>query len=149
MFLLDVRHAGDPGGLVRELVRALRDAAARRVDVRVMVGDSSRVLNLRDAAMVSRAFLRSRGIPTRVYPGTRGGGTHEKCVIVDDDLAILGSHNWWGESLAAAAEESLALRSPDLVAMLAGKFTDVWTAPGPGKKRDAAAGAAARREEGR
>jgi phosphatidylserine/phosphatidylglycerophosphate/cardiolipin synthase-like enzyme len=127
MFLIDVRRAFDSELDVRSLVLALRDAMWRGVDVRIMVGHSSTVVQLREMNMVSLTYMRRHRLAVRTRRGVRPGGTHDKYLVVDHSTIVLGSHNWIEECFGATAEDSMAVVSQDLNLRLSQEFLGTWT----------------------
>lgn len=93
----------------RELVRLLRAAALRGVDVRLVVPARN---NHRYVGMAARALyeeLLKAGV--RVFE-RRAPFMHAKALIVDDELAILGSSNWDSRSLRLNYETDLLVLDP-------------------------------------
>lgn len=129
MFVIDVRRAYDPELHVRSLVQELRRASFNGVQVRVLTGDSRRVIGLREMNMVSRSFMLLNRLSTKQHGQAYRSSTHEKYILFDDDLAVLGSHNWLDESFNHAAELSVAVQSRDVVRQLEGHFLEAWKAP--------------------
>lgn len=129
MFLVDIRRAFDSDRDVRTLLHALREAVWRGVDVRVIVGDSPSVLQLREMNMVSRAYLRAQRVRVRLHPGGRPGGTHDKYLVIDHSVIVVGSHNWISDSLSHTAEDSVAVVSASLNRRLSEEFLATWSRP--------------------
>jgi PLD-like domain len=53
-------------------------------------------------------------------------GCHNKTIIVDDKTAMVGSHNWSNEGVAANRDASLIFFDPEIAEYLAGVFDDDW-----------------------
>jgi phosphatidylserine/phosphatidylglycerophosphate/cardiolipin synthase-like enzyme len=70
------------------------------------------------------AVLRGAGVPVRV--DTPEALLHSKFLVIDDDLAVVGSHNWSAGSYFTFDDLSLALRSAALAAELAARFDGLW-----------------------
>jgi phosphatidylserine/phosphatidylglycerophosphate/cardiolipin synthase-like enzyme len=51
---------------------------------------------------------------------------HNKTIIVDDKAAMIGSHNWSNEGVAANRDASLIFHDPEIAEYLAGVFDDDW-----------------------
>jgi hypothetical protein len=51
---------------------------------------------------------------------------HNKTIIVDDKAAMVGSHNWSNEGVAANRDASLIFYDPEIAEYLAGVFDDDW-----------------------
>ncbi len=122
-----VIHPGDRGdGVVEGFIAALAAAARRGVDVRVIL-DSGPGFRDEDGEKFDRgsAALRAAGI--RVVADGDALTTHAKCIIVDDAVAVVGSHNWTRAALTSNREASLLVRDPAVVRDLAD-----WFASTPG-----------------
>ena len=129
MFLIDVRRAFDPNQEVRGLIHALRYASWRGVEVRILTGDSRTIVQLREMNMVSRTYLRTQRLMVKTHRSPERTGSHDKYLIIDHNIIILGSHNWIDESFNDSAEDSIAVFSPDLNCRLCQEFLNAWEQP--------------------
>lgn len=123
IFIVDPRLAADPSLHVRGVLDALGYAAWRGVDVRLLLGRS----DTRDIAIANQTAawrLVARGVPVRSFD--EAGGTHSKYFLADDDLLVLGSHNWGEEAFLRHVNTAVALRSAELNGQLATKFEHHW-----------------------
>jgi phosphatidylserine/phosphatidylglycerophosphate/cardiolipin synthase-like enzyme len=114
-------------GTAKELVQALVDARVRGVSIRVLLDKDAerdvyktRLINSRAAAL-----LRRQEVEVRFDPPDRL--MHSKLVIVDDVVAIVGSHNWTRASLETYHEASVVLRSAGAVPQLCTRFEALWS----------------------
>lgn len=126
MFLIDVRRAFDPNQEIRSLISSLRYASWRGVEVRIITGDSRKIVQLREMNMVSRSYLRSQRLMVKTHRSPESTGGHDKYIIIDNNIIILGSHNWIDESFNESAEDSIAVFSPDLNHHLSQEFLNAW-----------------------
>jgi phosphatidylserine/phosphatidylglycerophosphate/cardiolipin synthase-like enzyme len=71
----------------------------------------------------------------KAYPETHGVSCkfdredrllHSKYVLVDEDLVVLGSHNWSAGSYFLMDDLSVAVRSESLVQALRARFDTLW-----------------------
>lgn len=53
-------------------------------------------------------------------------GCHNKTIIVDDEVAMIGSHNWSNEGVASNRDASLIFFDSQIAEYLAGVFDDDW-----------------------
>lgn len=127
VFIINVHRAQDPDLRVRHLLRTLRIAAAQAIDVRVVVGDSSGTMGIRETNEVARRLMVLWNIRCRKHLLTGDHSMHEKVVIVDD-VVMVGSHNWTHRAFGESEEESLAVESPHLVLRMEQLFLDQWRA---------------------
>jgi cardiolipin synthase len=91
----------------RELLEALKDAAYRGVDVKILLNryqPQKKVTKLNDLAA---KYLFVAGIEARFLPNNRC--CHAKFIVVDKRTLLLGSHNWTRKALERNFELSLFL----------------------------------------
>lgn len=107
----DAAPADDP---VAALLRALRDAHRRGVDVRVCL-DAGRNWETGEPEAKHEAaltWLRAQGVP--VVADELEVTTHAKAVVIDRRWVLMGSHNWTRAALTRNREVSLLLDDPAL-----------------------------------
>jgi phosphatidylserine/phosphatidylglycerophosphate/cardiolipin synthase-like enzyme len=129
------------------LVRATLRAAQRGVEVRILLSgawyaaeENSAVVSwLNDWADRNDAPLTAR----IAEPGGRYEKIHAKGLLIDDDLAVVGSLNWNENSATRNREVALALHGPESVAYYREKFEADWAGGGGGRIWLFAAGVAA------
>jgi cardiolipin synthase len=139
----------------RAFVEALCDAAARGVDVRVLVnGPHIDRAVVREAGRRSYQRLLECGVRIWEYQRTM---LHAKVLTVDGSWATVGSINFDNRSFALNDELNLSLRSPELVALLERYYQEdlkdareldlaTWRARPLGTRAKELASAAVRRE---
>ncbi len=123
MFFVSLTSPTHPSA---ELLGLLADAHDAGRAVRVLVdhdGDDdpygSRVIN---AAAI--AFLKDRGVPVRT--DSAENLLHSKFVLIDERLAVLGSHNWTAGSYFRYHDTSVAIDSVEFAATLGERFHGLW-----------------------
>jgi len=112
----------------RRLIEALPAARARGVAVRVLL-DQDRDTDPYRSTVINtpaRQWLLGQGVECRLDRTDRL--FHSKIVLIDDALAIVGSHNWTATSFYQVDDLSLAVRSPALAQALAERFQALWAA---------------------
>ena len=100
IFLVDVRRAYDVERKVRAIVEELVLAKARGVEVRILVGDSATSGAIREIGRVARLYFRAHHLFARRHPARGERGMHDKYVLIDSDLSIVGTHNWTPSALS-------------------------------------------------
>lgn len=122
----------EPGSPVHGLCQALAQAAHRGVEVRVVL-DQGFEFGKNEPSNKNQAtydWLKAEGVPVLFDEMKRT--THAKLILIDEELAVVGSHNWTRSALFDNREASLLLHDPQAVQALATLFADV---PGwPGKE---------------
>lgn len=71
-------------------------------------------------------WLIERGVEVRTLGASRT--CHAKLLIVDSEIAIIGSHNWTPYALDRNFEVSVLIRDPACVGQLAAHFQELWKA---------------------
>ena len=120
----------DADGPVQSLLAALVAARARGVEVIVGVDrgklyGSGQPDPKNDAAA---AWLTVRGVPVVWDEETRT--SHAKILLVDDEIALIGSHNWTRAALVDNREVSVRLSDPAQLRHLAEMFMGLPGWPG-------------------
>ncbi|EMI18585.1 Cardiolipin synthetase 1 [Rhodopirellula maiorica SM1] len=116
------------------LMVALAMARARGVDVRLLIPSIADQWAVFLAGFYYEQQLAEVGIPVYRFPH---GFMHQKCVLVDDDLVLIGSHNFDNRSLYLNFELMVAIADPKLIAdvveMLEHDFAESARSNVPGK----------------
>lgn len=105
----------------RKIVKALIRAAARGVDVRIVMPDRSDVKMADLAAWPVIKRLLKHGITVSRFTGRM---MHSKFAVIDDHWVTVGTANLDSMSLYWNIELNLVIRDPQTVAVMAGIFTD-------------------------
>jgi phosphatidylserine/phosphatidylglycerophosphate/cardiolipin synthase-like enzyme len=71
-------------------------------------------------------WLQERGVEVRTLGASRT--CHAKMLIIDDEIAIVGSHNWTPYALERNFEVSVLVRDAGCVGQLVRHFEDLWQA---------------------
>lgn len=126
---IDVQQVsiGRPGN---PLLRAVIRAAGRGVRVRILLSSAwyAREENRRLAEALTRR-ARQDGLPLSVRlvdPGGRFGKLHSKGIVIDRDVAIVGSINWNNNSLRRNREVAIVLRGGEAAAYYRTVFLADW-----------------------
>jgi len=120
-FLLETRPRRDSAN-VSGLVEALGHAASRGVSVRVLL-TVPRTLGVRVPNVASAGLLSALGVDVRL----EDSGDHGKCLVVDNDISIVGSHNWTSAAFAASVECSVAVSGGVVATALLDDFEHRWS----------------------
>lgn len=116
VYVMRLGDAPDPDHPVEILGASLAAAHERGLDVRVCLDRSK---NWEDPELIDpkhvlpARWLRDRGV--RVVEDDLERISHAKVVLIDDDIVILGSHNWTFSALTLNREASVLLRDRDLL----------------------------------
>lgn len=125
--LLSVELVGHDGSRFEVLDAALRRAAVRGVKVHLLLSNWQKTSKKLGAAL---GLAKVPGIEVRfvnVPPDPRGfipfaRVVHAKYLVVDDDVAWVGTSNWGGDYFLRSRNLGLMVRSPSLAAQLRGVF---------------------------
>ncbi len=112
------------------IVDALCTAAARGVEVRVLLEGGEDFPDLAQDNRAAAAYLTACGVAVRFdAPGTT---LHAKCLIVDGRDVLVSSANWSYYSLARNVEAGIAVfGAPDLALPLRDQFDRLWAQARP------------------
>ena len=128
MFIVGVGTATTAQGRVQELLDAVVRARYRGVDCRVLVNDFAHDLTQPTLNGVAAHYLRGADVAVRLYASERHPSAHSKYLLVDDDVAIVGSGNWSAGGLTANLEATVRVVSEPLVRGLRRRFDADWLA---------------------
>lgn len=118
-----------PSGMSIDLMKILGEAPQRGLTCRLIIDQpnvafTTRPFNARAGEKLVRA-----GWKVRVMPDKRT--LHEKIMIIDETLSLVGSHNISKASATSNYDTSLAIRSPALAAQLHRQFWQRWRLASP------------------
>ena len=112
--------------LSNDLVDAVCDAAARGLDVRVVIDDCRFYEESAAANLASALVMVERGVSVRF--DEPGETTHAKLVLIDGETTVIGSTNWNYYSLERNVETNVAiLRVPEVAAPYEAYFEVLWS----------------------
>ena len=115
------RAAGKTARILAEKLAAkVRDG----VEVRVLLYKSGSGTRVGKVNADVAEWLKERGVEVRYLPS--GRTIHAKLVLVDDQVAVVGSHNWAVNSMKGNFEVSVVVRDGEVVSDLAARFDALW-----------------------
>jgi len=97
----------------QNLILEIQKAKARGVDVKVVANNDYVIKELTSLGIAAKA--------TKFYKIV-----HAKMLLVDDSIAVLGSHNFTASSFERNLEISTVFDDPDCVKVLTGNFLTLW-----------------------
>lgn len=104
----------------RQLVEELITAHGRGVSVNVFTAGA------RNGKQSAARKLQASGVP--VHFMSNGRSFHHKALVIDDQLTVIGSHNWTLPALSKSREISLAVRSASLAYQMVQAIVSPFTA---------------------
>lgn len=117
------------GGVIGDLLDALAAAAARGVDVQVLLDrGAARDGVADDKHLAAEAWLSGHGV--RVVLDEIDRTTHAKVLVVDGTWVLAGSHNWTSSALTSNREASWLVSDPDAASRI-----EAWLDAVPGWRR--------------
>ncbi len=126
-FVANAHPADDDDGDIRFVGHALANAAWRGVQVRGVLAQVALAETGFDGNYPFARFLSSRGVRIRTYRPTNRS-LHAKLLLIDDEMMIVGGHNWTPQAFHTNHELSIALHSHDLVSHGSMIFERYWDA---------------------
>lgn len=125
MFLVGLTTEDSQGAVLRVL-REIVLAAARGVDVRLLVDDFTVEPEGGRPNAPASEWLARRHVAVRTSGVGRRRSVHAKYLLADDDRALIGSGNLTPGALTSNAELALLVRSRPLTRSLAAAFEREW-----------------------
>ena len=123
MFQLQIRGKRARGAS-RELAIKLAAKALEGKDVRVLLNVAPGKAKVAAYNRGAAVWLQARKVKVRCLMPARI--CHAKLVIVDDKLAVIGSHNWGVGSMTQNFEVSVVIRDEVQVGRLVEYFDTLW-----------------------
>lgn len=121
-------HAAFPGPNhpTKLLLDELIAAKARGVDVRVVLDRDRETDPYMSTVINSKAkrYLEEHGVDCRF--DKEDVLLHSKYLILDENLCVLGSHNWSAGSYSEFDDLSFVVESPEMAAALITRFEQLW-----------------------
>ncbi len=110
------------------LMNDLDQARRRGVEVKVILeGCHVKVIN--DANLKTAEWLLERGIEARIFPVFPV--MHTKLVLIDDEIAVVGSHNWTNAAAYYNSESSVLVRCRKTARRLKAFFNQTYSRARP------------------
>ncbi len=109
------------------IVKALRDAAARGVAVRIVYNlDFENPIPVPPPPTTDDDLILALGVPAKAISGVPDL-MHHKYVVRDRETVLTGSANWTDDSWERQENALVTVRSPDLAARFLEDFEQLWT----------------------
>jgi cardiolipin synthase len=117
-------YRGQSRNPVNDLFDALRRAAQRGVDVRLLLNQ-----NFQDNGSVQGNQFIVRYFKSRNFQAAMGGTStrlHSKLLLIDDVLTVIGSHNYSARACRTNFETSVIIKSADINSFFLTEFERLW-----------------------
>ncbi len=131
MVMYEIRWYGNPDTDyhdVSKLGKALVNAHKRGVDVKVIMDDGRGYgftnPDLVNAAKNWSSYLKSKGVQVKFDWSNQT--THDKLIIIDDKLVIVGSTNWSQSALNYNHEANALIESKEVAEQYENYFDSLW-----------------------
>lgn len=113
----DPKETQDP---VNVILRKLVELHLRGVNVKIIIDDET--LNNYPETI---EYLLANNIPVKLDE-SKNKVTHAKIVVIDEEIVLIGSHNWTESALSYNHETSLLVQSRDLAKQVINYFNSIW-----------------------
>ena len=110
---------------IRKLLEKISYAKWKGVDTKVIIGHSqkNKIIDLYDR--VSFEYLK-KSVPVKYANPDDDYSLHSKYVVIDDEISVIGSHNWEHDAFFKNKEDSVAVYSQDIAIELKHEFIKLW-----------------------
>ena len=106
------------------LVQVLYDLVGKKILSRILLNNTGRRSGLTRINENAARVLQKNGLRVRFLPD--GRCQHAKALIVDNEFAIIGSHNWSPKSMTDNSEASVVIHDPGEVSEIKRHFQKIW-----------------------
>ena len=117
-------YGHESAGGVQKLSLAICAAAHRGVRVRIILNVESMGHAITKINTKTRGFLERAGC--EVKWGQVGVATHAKMMVLDDQILVLGSHNYSKGAFSRNQEASIIVEGREEIAAYRQYFNDLW-----------------------
>lgn len=111
---------------VKKILDELSYAKWKGLTIKLVVGYSNKSFIIDMCGRATKKYCDTINIPTRFCNPPDDYSLHSKYIIIDDDLVIVGSHNWTASDIFSNTEESIAVYSKDTAINLTKEFDELW-----------------------
>lgn len=125
MFLIDCYPNDDEDLAVRNILKLLAKKKKFNVDVKIITEFSRQTFSIHNSNKLAYLLTKYYGLDCRFYIGNKRS-EHSKYLIIDDNLCIIGSHNFTPGALQKHKESSIAVFSKNLNIRLSQHFLSDW-----------------------
>jgi len=122
-YKFDLSERADARDL-NSLVKILFTLASNKILVRVLLNTTGRHSGLTKINENAAKILKKNGLQVRCLPD--GRCQHAKAIIVDDEFAMIGSHNWSPRSMTDNMEMSVLIKGAEYLQNVKATFNKVW-----------------------
>lgn len=114
-----------PNGPQRELLRSLKEAEKRGVEVKILMDESKWSKEITEGNKKAAKFMRQFDVSVKFEsPKTT---THSKLVIIDGKVIYLGSSNWNYSTYEKTFQSNVRIESPQIAEVWIEYFNCLWT----------------------
>jgi len=117
-------YSHEQAGGMEKLNLAVLERARSKVQIRVLLNIESMGHAITKINSRTASFLQQRGVIVKF--GQVGVATHAKMVLIDDQCAIIGSHNYSKGSFTRNQECSVLIKGPEAIRPFIDYFKLLW-----------------------
>ena len=126
-FSVNIKYMEDDRMLVRQLLKLIKKVYGNGIDIKILVGTKSTSVDLVNLAnKISGTFLTKMKVPCRHFFDFKKDSSHSKFVVIDDEIIVLGSHNWSPRAFSKGIDDSIAIHSKEINKELSSIFIANW-----------------------
>lgn len=126
LFIVELKSgSSDPDIKVFQVLRLLKEAQWRGVDVKLLIGGSRDNVQIAESSEVARSVAINMGLDCKWITSSDVRGSHCKLVIADN-MVLTGSHNWSAPAFTNQIQDSLLVDSSAMAAYSQRIFYNQW-----------------------
>lgn len=116
----------DHSNKIKKILDELLYAKWKGLDVKLIIGRSEKCFVIDMCGRAAKKYCDVMNVPAKFSNPPDDYSLHSKYLIIDDNLVIMGSHNWIASDIFNNKEESVAVYSKDAAINLTEEFNILW-----------------------
>jgi len=125
LYYVNILPDKDINYLSRELFEIIQQKVIDGLNIKILLGTKDFESSLEISNRVVQKYLEQLGVPCKLYKGQKIF-SHSKYILIDNDISIIGSHNWSNRSLTIGVDDSVYIGSKELSQYLSNDFFKNW-----------------------
>lgn len=126
LFIVELKSGSlDDDLKVYQVLKLLKEAQWRGVDVKLLIGGSRNNLIIAESSEVARTVALNMGLECKWLTSVDVRGSHSKFVVADN-FVLSGSHNWSAPAFTNQIQDSMLIDSDSIASYCQQIFLNQW-----------------------